>query len=184
MTADQKKAIITLREKGATVGTIADMLNINVNTIKTHLRRHPVAVVAPEPVVETRPSVLKCKHCGRDVVQVPGHKEKLYCSDECRNRWWNTHMNQIQRRAYTTFVCLACGKQVTVYGNDKRKYCSHACYIGSRHRAVRIPLRIERLQLQLNTIKVAVLGCRVPTPPWSYSLSRLYCLPIFFAWSR
>ncbi len=24
-----------------------------------------------------------------------------------------------------------------------------------------------------------------PTPPpWSYSLSRLYCLPVFFAWSR
>lgn len=132
MTADQKKAITTLREKGATVGTIADMLNINVNTIKTHLRRHPVAVVTPEPVVETRPSVLKCKHCGRDVVQVPGRKEKLYCSDECRNRWWNAHMNQVQRKAYTSFVCLTCGKQVTVYGNDKRKYCSHECYIEHR----------------------------------------------------
>lgn len=44
--------------------------------------------------------------------------------------------------------------------------------------------RIEQPQLQLNTIKVATLGCRVPTPPWSYPLSRLYCLPIFFAWSR
>ena len=132
MTADQKKAITTLREKGATVGTIADMLNINVNTIKTHLRRHPVAVVAPEPVVETRPSVLKCKHCGRDVVQVPSRKEKLYCSDECRNRWWNMHMDQVQRKAYTTFVCISCGKQVTVYGNDKRSYCSHDCYIEHR----------------------------------------------------
>ena len=132
MTADQKKAIITLREKGATVGTIADMLNINVNTIKTHLRRHPVAFVITEPVEETRPSVLKCKHCGRDIVQVPGRKEKLYCSDECRNRWWNTHMDKVQRKAYTTFVCLTCGKRVTVYGNDKRKYCSHDCYIEHR----------------------------------------------------
>ena len=41
-------------------------------------------------------------------------------------------MNQVQRKAYTTFVCLACGKQVTVYGNDKRKYCSHDCYIEHR----------------------------------------------------
>ena len=43
--------------------------------IKTHLRRHPVAVVTTEPVEEIRPSVLKCKHCGRDIVQVPGRKK-------------------------------------------------------------------------------------------------------------
>lgn len=36
---------------------------------------------------------------------------------------------------------------------------------------------------RLSNMKVAALGCRVPTP-WFYSLSRLYCLPIFFAWSR
>ena len=132
MTADQKKAIITLREKGASAGTIAGMLNININTVKTHLRRHPVDVVAPEPELEIKTCVVRCKYCGRDVVQSPGRKKKNYCSDECRNRWWNTHMDQVHRKAYTTFVCLTCGKQVTAYGNDKRKYCSHGCYIEHR----------------------------------------------------
>ena len=143
MTADQKKAITTLREKGATVGTIAKMLNINVNTIKSYLRRHPVKALLPEPVVEIRPSVLMCKHCGRDIVQIPGRKEKIFCSNGCRNRWWNAHMDQVQRKAYTTFVCLTCGKQVTVYGNDKRKYCSHDCYIEHRfgRRATAVPAK-------------------------------------------
>ena len=42
------------------------------------------------------------------------------------------HRNQVQRKAYITFVCISCGKQVTVYGNHKRKYCSHDCYIEHR----------------------------------------------------
>lgn len=86
LTADQKKAIITLREKGASTGTIAGLLNININTVKTHLRRHPVDVVIQEPEPEIKPCVVRCKHCGREVVQSPGRREKLYCSDKCRNR--------------------------------------------------------------------------------------------------
>ena len=47
-------------------------------------------------------------------------------------------MDQVQRKAYTTFVCLTCGKQVTVYGNDERKFCSNECFIehGFGHRTL------------------------------------------------
>ena len=49
MTADQKKTITTLRKKGASAGAIAGMLNISINTVNTHLRRHPVDVVETGP---------------------------------------------------------------------------------------------------------------------------------------
>lgn len=132
MTADQKKTITTLRKKGASAGAIAGMLNISINTVKTHLRRHPVDIVETGPEVKAQPCILQCKHCGRVIVQSPGRKKKQYCSDECRNRWWNAHADKVQRKAYITFDCLACGKQVTAYGNEKRKYCSHECYIEHR----------------------------------------------------
>ena len=31
-----------------------------------------------------------------------------------------------------TFICPECGKEFTAYGNAKRKYCSHVCYIAAR----------------------------------------------------
>lgn len=132
MTTDQKKAIDTLRGKGANAGNIARLLNINVNTIKTYLRRHPVERFIPEPEDTAIPETLQCKHCGRDIIQTPGRKKKHFCDAVCRNKWWNAHMNQVQRKAYTAFICPTCGKEFTAYGNSKRKYCSHECYIEDR----------------------------------------------------
>ena len=70
MTADQKKTITTLRKKGASAGAIAGMLNISINTVKTHLRRHPVDVVETGPEVKAQPCILQCKHCGRVKIQI------------------------------------------------------------------------------------------------------------------
>lgn len=36
------------------------------------------------------------------------------------------------RKAFYPLICAECGKEFLSYGNRKRKYCSHACYIKAR----------------------------------------------------
>ena len=66
------------------------------------------------------------------VKQNPGRKKKRFCSDSCRMKWWNSHMDKVKRKAIYEFTCLHCGRTFTAYGNSGRKYCSHDCYIEER----------------------------------------------------
>ncbi|MCI9560414.1 MAG: hypothetical protein HFG52_14545 [Lachnospiraceae bacterium] len=51
---------------------------------------------------------------------------------ECRVKWWHEHPEKIKQRAVYSFTCAGCGKPFTAYGNSRRKYCSHECYIRNR----------------------------------------------------
>jgi len=73
-----------------------------------------------------------CKECGVPVEQTPGRKIKMFCSDRCRSKWWNMHLNEVDRKAYTDHVCANCGKPFRSYANRNRKYCCHECYIEAR----------------------------------------------------
>ncbi|MCD2436127.1 hypothetical protein LQE88_09040 [Acidaminococcus sp. NSJ-142] len=46
-------------------------------------------------------------------------------------------LDLVKRKAVYTFTCPASGKEFTIYGNRRRKFCSHACYIAYRFRGVR-----------------------------------------------
>lgn len=130
MTQEQKNATNALRREGTSYRTIAERLGISINTVKTHLRRYPINTVQNRSVNSGSDQV--CKNCGRNVHQTQGHKRKTFCCDQCRQAWWNAHLYQVHRKAYTTFECRTCGKVVTAYGNKHRKYCSHECYIKDR----------------------------------------------------
>lgn len=82
-----------------------------------------------------------CVSCGAPITQMPGKKEKKFCSDRCRNQWWNAHLDLVDRRANYEFVCLTCGKKFTAYGNAHRKYCSRDCYIDDRFGGCRRSVR-------------------------------------------
>ncbi|MCD7944291.1 MAG: hypothetical protein LUH43_05310 [Clostridia bacterium] len=58
-----------------------------------------------------------CKCCGMPVEQTPGRKAKLFCSDECRLKWWNSHPDMVNRKAVYEFICLHCKKSF-----EKRAY--------------------------------------------------------------
>ena len=73
-----------------------------------------------------------CNCCGKPVAQNPGRKEKKFCSDACRTRWWNSHLDLVKRKAIYHFTCPTCGREFTAYGNAHRKYCSHTGYIEDR----------------------------------------------------
>ena len=57
---------------------IAAAMDMSVNTIKSHIRRHPEISFAG-----------KCLFCGVPVVQPEGRKKKKFCSDRCRISYWN-----------------------------------------------------------------------------------------------
>lgn len=64
--------------QGERPSAIAATLGISVNTVKSHLRRHPID-----------PSLVYCQNCGVVVPQTEGRKRKKFCSDKCRITWWN-----------------------------------------------------------------------------------------------
>jgi len=119
-----------MRKRGIGMTQIAADLNLSVNTIKSHCRRHPL------PVAETKPEYLAgfCKQCGKAVEQNPGRKTKWFCSDSCRMVWWNSHRNEVTRRTAQTMICAHCGRRFDSYEKEHRKYCSHRCYIKDRFR--------------------------------------------------
>jgi len=65
-------------------------------------------------------------------MQTEGRKEKKFCSDRCRNKWWNSHLSEVKRKAMYEYTCPNCKKTFMAYGNRNRKYCSHECYINDR----------------------------------------------------
>lgn len=128
MNDTQRLKIKQLRGEGYSYGKIAQSLGLSENTIKTYCRRHGLGGVA----VGTIPSVEMehyCLCCGVVVAQHIGRKEKKFCSDKCRNKWWNANLDKVNRKADYKFVCEYCKKPFTAYGNKNRKYCSHECYI-------------------------------------------------------
>lgn len=67
-----------MRIDGFTPTQISRELGISVNTIKSHIRRHPDI-----------PGILFCRTCNKAVRQNPGRKAKHFCSDRCRSIYWN-----------------------------------------------------------------------------------------------
>lgn len=57
---------------------IARELGLSINTVKSHIRRHP-----------SLKNAVYCLQCGRAVSQTPGRKQKKFCSNKCRSRYWN-----------------------------------------------------------------------------------------------
>ena len=130
MTSEQKKEIIRLRSQDVGYTTIANLLGISKDTVKTFCKRNDIGGVR----AEIKNTAEGCPHCGKPVPQIPGRKPRRFCSDECRKKWWNSHPEKVGQKAVYEFTCPSCGEHFTAYGNNHRKYCSHACYISARYK--------------------------------------------------
>lgn len=82
------------------------------------------------------PGALLCLQCGKPVIQKSRHKKK-FCSFRCRLDYWNSHPEQVYRRAYYALVCQHCGKPFQSYGNAHRKFCCRSCFDEHRKRGKR-----------------------------------------------
>lgn len=128
MTAEQKQKIGRLRHKGMSYLQIASELGIPENTVKSYCRRNKLG--AAKAILDEKPT--DCKYCGRSLVKGrKGHPSK-FCSEECRRTWWKQNEGHLAKRAWYTLTCAYCSKEFESYGNQKRKFCGHGCYIASR----------------------------------------------------
>jgi len=120
MRAQDRITIDNMRLDGHSTTDIAITLRLSPNTVRSHIRRHPEI-----------PNTRRCATCGKAVLQTKGRREKKFCSDACRMKWWNSHPENINRKAYYSLVCNHCGKEFESYGNKNRKYCCRECYLAS-----------------------------------------------------
>ena len=100
MTKQEIETLNLMRSHDKSATDIAIALGLSVNTVRSYIRRHP-----PEDAVR-----IGCRRCGKPILQVKGRKAKYFCSDRCRNAWWNAHPEQVQRKAYYRLTCEYCGK--------------------------------------------------------------------------
>ena len=92
------KIIHEMLQQGKTSREISLAVGIPSSTIRSHVRNHP-------EIYGSKP----CQNCGQVMVQPIGRKVKHFCSDRCRMAWWNSHREQVQKKAYYPLVCAHCG---------------------------------------------------------------------------
>ncbi len=124
MTDLQKKTIRAMRLQGISYVKIGEDLGLSDNTVRSYCRRNGLG--------EKAKNTIACKQCGKLIKIVPKQKPRMFCSDACRTAWWNSHQDCVNRKAVYDYTCAHCGRAFTAYGNQKRKYCSHSCYIADR----------------------------------------------------
>ncbi len=124
MAADKSIEIMEYRRQGLGYKRIAALTGYPLNTVKSVCRRHQDATHK------------HCLQCGVRIEQPLHRKEKKFCSDKCRIAWWKAHPERIHRKAVYHFTCAQCGRPFDSYGNNRRKYCSRACYNEARRKEV------------------------------------------------
>ena len=130
MTNGQKEIITRMREEGEGYTAIARRIGVPKETVKSFCRRSDLGRKYSQP--KSKADRNKCPQCGQRIVQKSGVKPRRFCSSECRQAWWNSHPEKVERKAVYEFVCAGCGRVFSSYGNNHRKYCSHECYIAAR----------------------------------------------------
>ncbi len=131
MTDNEKKQIAEYREQGMSYTEISKVMDLSLNSIKTYCKRNGLGGMRAYSR-DGSSVVTTCESCGKSVTQNPGRKSKRFCSDQCRNKWWNAHMDLVKKKANYECTCTRCGKAFISYGNKDRKYCSHSCYVEDR----------------------------------------------------
>lgn len=119
-----RESILMLRQQGEPFTEIAKLLSLSPNTVKSICHRSGIHIL---PAEKTDPHV--CKNCGQPLIQIPGKKQKTFCSTECRSAWWN----KIRSRKPYRLTCYCCGKEFIGFGNRRKKYCGRECYRLSRY---------------------------------------------------
>ena len=128
----QKEQIRNLRGEGLSYAEIARQVDVSRDAVISFCRRNGLQEIKkPITAVKTAAGDV-CRECGKPLVQVDGMKRRVFCSKECRVKWWKEHPERLNQKAVYQYTCSHCGKPFSAYGNSKRKYCSHACYISDR----------------------------------------------------
>ena len=131
LTYKQGKQICLLRERNMGYRTIAAQLGISRDAVRNFCMAHHLTGVRAGTQTKVPTS---CQYCGATLVQSARGRKRKFCSDACCRKWWSENPQAIRqsKEALYEATCLNCGKVFTAYGNNHRRYCSHACYIQHR----------------------------------------------------
>lgn len=122
MTEEQKMTIDKLRLEGCGYLKIAKEIGVSENTVKSYCRRSVATSV-------TKESIAVCEQCGKPIDKSK-RSARRFCSDPCRNKWWNEHPKT--EMSYVS-TCACCGKAINMRRRNEKKYCTHSCYIKARY---------------------------------------------------
>lgn len=128
----QKEQIRNLRREGMSYAEIAKQVDVSRDAVISFCRRNGLQEIKKTKAVVKTDVADICRECGKPLVQVDGMKRRVFCSKECRVKWWKDHPERLNQKTVYQYTCPHCGKPFSAYGNSKRKYCSHACYISDR----------------------------------------------------
>ena len=120
-----KTKLLGLRNSGKSYGEISKILNISIGTIKSTCFRSNKELRPKQEVT--------CRYCHAVITQLTKGKPKIFCSQICRNKWWNENIDKVNKQAFYKLECAYCHRLFERYGRPKAKYCSKACYIGGRY---------------------------------------------------
>ncbi len=113
-----KEQLLKMKEHGFSYRRISFLLNIPLSNVKSTVLRARKAPVKK----------IYCKTCGKYVKQPKGKKEKNFCSDKCRTKWWNAHKDLIKHSNPVYKKCPICGKVFITYKSQNKIYCCRECY--------------------------------------------------------
>lgn len=132
MTNDQKQKTQQMRDEGQSYLQISLVLGISENTVKSFCRRNNLGTVRSRNNKAAIEPQNICKHCGKSLLLIKKSQYQKFCSEDCRRFWWKANSDQLAKKAWYSFFCAGCGREFKSYGNQKRKFCGHACYIARR----------------------------------------------------
>lgn len=133
MNLAQKQQTELLRNQGFGYKKIAKHLGVSVDAVKYHCKKAGLNGVMASS--NDRP-INRCRECLKPLQQKEKMKPLKFCSSDCRNAWWKKNRKKAIKKCGKTIQCLNCGKEFQAYEHEKRKFCSHDCYIVFRFKEV------------------------------------------------
>ncbi|MEY8354900.1 RNA polymerase subunit sigma-70 [Lachnospiraceae bacterium 54-53] len=135
MTDVQAVQIKELRMKGAGYRSIASILGLSRDIVRNYCKANGMEGFAQATVQNLKERLAEgkaCVCCGKEIIQPESGRPRRFCSDKCRRQWWKIHPEAAKRKTIYTKTCARCGNVFEAYGDNRRKYCNHDCYIKDR----------------------------------------------------
>jgi hypothetical protein len=101
MKAEIKTRIKQLRNEGYGYKRIAKTLDLTLSVV-----RYACNKLNEEELLGG-----SCEQCHVKLKSIKGRKEKRFCSDKCRWKWWNQHHDELKKRAYYTHTYYPSNQQ-------------------------------------------------------------------------
>lgn len=93
-------------------------IGVSINTVKSFCRRNGMCTSRGN----------RCIYCGGIITQLPGTKKRVFCSDKCKQTYWNKMRTTRVSKNKLPHQCPVCGEIFYDYSSSKRTYCSQECY--------------------------------------------------------